>query len=82
MISEKEIEKICNKQIQSHQPYMSYAMQDFIAELDTVKSSIVNTIIQDIMRKDPEVKRKDIEGKIREMVEGKIPITIKISFEE
>jgi hypothetical protein len=82
MLSEKDIEKICNRNIQSHQQYLNYAMQDFVAELNTVKSSIVNTIIQDIMRKDPDVKKKDIEDKIKNMVEEKIPITIKISFEE
>jgi hypothetical protein len=82
MINEKEIDKICNRHIQSHQQYITYAMQDFVADLNTVKSSIVNTIIQDMMRKDPEIKRKDIEDKVRSMVETKIPITIKISFED
>lgn len=82
MASEKEIEKICNKNIQSHQQYISYAMQDFVAELDTIKSSIINSVIHEIMSKDASIKRRDIEPDIKKMVEVKLPITIKISFEE
>lgn len=81
MISEKEIEKIGNRHIELHHMYLKYAMDSFVGALQTIKSSIKTSIIEDIIKKHPEVKDRDVEATVSQMVEQKIKMTIKIEFE-
>ena len=81
MIKETEISKISNKQIEQYHMYLKYAMDEFIGKLITIKSSIKEAIIDELIKKHPSISRRDVEKSISEMVENKIKTNLKIEFE-
>ena len=75
------VDKEIAKQMDLHQTYLTYAMDDFVNALIIIKKSITNSIIADLRRDKVKVTR-EMEQQIKNLVEQKLSIIAQIKFEE
>jgi hypothetical protein len=75
-------DKVIARQVNSHQTYLRYAMEHFVKELDTIKASIVNSVMMDLKKNDPKLITPTTASEVRKMVDEKLSVLAKIDFED
>lgn len=76
------IEKSVNKQVDSYQTYLRYAMENFVKELESIKVSITESVMQDLKKKDNKMDNIEMEKRVKEMVNAKLKVLVEIDFED
>lgn len=76
------IEKVTNKQISLYQQYLRYAMDSFVQELSTIKSSITHSVMAELKSKNPAMDNAEMQKRVAKMVDEKLSIVAQIKFED
>jgi len=79
---EKEISDIIDKNIDKNEYYFKYSIENFIKETDVIKRSIQVDTLDSIRKKHPNVDKHEATDKIKDMLNEKLIIMVKVEFEE
>lgn len=75
-------EKITHRQIELYSIYMTYAMQGFAKEVESIKNSIKNAVMSDLKSKNPDMDQAAVEKQVQKIIDTKLSVMAKIDFEE
>lgn len=77
-----ETEKITEKKIEMYSIYLRYAIQSFAKEIESIRASIKNSVMEELKAKNPDMDYADVEKRVQKIIDTKLSVVAKIDFEE